>query len=98
MEDKKETAVVTRKDTVFFVLIFVFSALLMIFTMGGRFKLGLTVSYLVFMVLANVYLMPPKALCPFPTVFNPSIALIPNSRGSVIGGRVRGLIYGFSTY
>lgn len=37
MEDKKETAVVTRKDTVFFVLIFVFSALLMIFTMGGRF-------------------------------------------------------------
>ncbi len=68
MEDKKETAVVTRKDTVFFVLIFVFSALLMIFTMGGRFKLGLTVSYLVFMVLANVYLMPPKALCPFPTV------------------------------
>lgn len=66
MENKKEFAVVTRKDTVFFLLTVVFSAIMVIFTLGGGFKLGFTVSHLVFMGLATVYLMPPKALRPFP--------------------------------
>ena len=66
MENKSIVHTVTKKDMLFFLLTMVYSAFMMVFTIGGWFKLGFTISYIVFMILANVYLMPPKALRPFP--------------------------------
>lgn len=66
MEDKSIVHTITKKDTLFFFFTMAYSAFMMVFTIGGWFKLGFTISCIVFMILANIYLMPPKALRPFP--------------------------------
>lgn len=68
MENKKATVVATKRDTVFLFFTVVLSVLIMIFAAGGRFKLGFTISYVAFMIFANVYLMPPKSFRVFPVV------------------------------
>ena len=62
---KPQVDPLTKREGVLLLIAIFLSAFLSLFTLGGGFKLGFTISYLLFLVLSTVYLLPLKKVRPY---------------------------------